>query len=103
MDAIQTLVDVLNEALAMDRAAMDHLLSTRVPCNSMLAEHATVQVWHEAGQSAVGVLGLLNGFVGRLAPNRVVVAVYEGGTLMRFEVGTVVEGEVTTMAWRLGG
>ena len=64
-------VSILNNALEMDREAVQALIDTRVPCNAKLAEHDTIQV-AEAGPSvadgemeySVCFMGLLNGLFG---------------------------------------
>jgi len=64
-------VAILNNALELDREAVQALIETRVPCNSKLAEHDTIQVAEE-GPSVVGgemeynvgLMGLLNGMFG---------------------------------------
>lgn len=53
----------LNEILKADKEAVDRIFDTRVPCNSELAEHPTVQVGIGGdGNAEVGILGILNGF-----------------------------------------
>ena len=54
----------LNRLLKTDRQAITDLLSRRVRCNKKLAEHPTVQCGLRGGIYRVGVLGLLNGFLG---------------------------------------
>lgn len=60
------IVDFLNELIAIDPTAVALLLLNRVPCNSDLADHPTVQV--DALPSGtgyrVGLLGILNGLCG---------------------------------------
>jgi hypothetical protein len=54
----------LNELLKLDPEAVYRLLETRVPCNKDLADHPTVQVHTKDGIYSVGLLGILNGFIG---------------------------------------
>lgn len=63
------LVSFLNDMLAIDPSAIALLVSHRVPCNTHMAEHPTVQVGSTAGKNAsntIGILGLLNGFCGTI-------------------------------------
>lgn len=83
-EKLSSMITFLNDLLTYDRDAVAALIESRVPCNSALMDHPTVQVSFE-GQ--VGLLGILNGYVG-VRPNGVgyVAAVYEDdGTLVRFE------------------
>lgn len=69
----QDVCDLLNWMLSVDPACIEALVSTRVPCNEIIAEHASIQV--QAGilkigdvdmrQCEVGLLGVLNGLFGR--------------------------------------
>lgn len=69
----RVVVDLLNEAFALDPQAMQALFAHRVPCNSALRDHPTIQV-AAAGEAlpgaatapacTVGVIGLLNGLFG---------------------------------------
>jgi len=59
-------VGLLNSALEADPAAVSALVSTRVPCNELLALHPTIQAGCGpviAGPN-VGLLGVLNGLFG---------------------------------------
>ena len=59
------LVSFLNELLAVDESAVYSLMETRVICNEAMLNHPTVQVaTDEADVPVVGILGILNGFVG---------------------------------------
>lgn len=61
----QDLVNFLNELMKTDQQAINSLVSLRVNCNSMLAQHPTVQVSRfEMGPYKVGLIGLLNGLFG---------------------------------------
>lgn len=61
----QQVVDFLNSLLTVDRDAVDALIKNRVPCNTAMREHPTVQVdIDETKQARVGLLGILNGLVG---------------------------------------
>lgn len=81
----------LNEALALDPAAMEKLIESRVPCNEGLYKHPAIQCCghplSEHGPAAVGFLGMLNGLFG--ASERgggFIAAVYgEDRRLIRFE------------------
>jgi hypothetical protein len=58
-------VELLNDALKTDPAAVKALVGQRVPCNKELAEHPTIQVLSvDEGQYKIGLLGFLNGMFG---------------------------------------
>jgi hypothetical protein len=60
----QKICQVLNEALEADRPAIAALCANRVPCNTQLAEHPTIQVTAQHGGFFLGLLGILNGICG---------------------------------------
>lgn len=66
---------MLNEAYALDPAAIHALCENRVPCNSKLANHPTIQVGlvpiDGRERYHVGLIGLLNGLFS--GPERVAV------------------------------
>lgn len=58
---------LLNKLYTLDPAAVSSLVETRVPCNTALSEHPSVQVVpFNASASMVGLLGILNGLCGTL-------------------------------------
>ena len=65
-------VELLNQALQADDAALTDLIQTRVACNEKLAKHSSIQVGLAPGCDPedkklfyeVGILGLLNGLFG---------------------------------------
>jgi len=62
--------EYLNDLLHSDAQAIYKLCERRTPCNTTLADHPTVQV--AAGDHntlEVGLLGILNGFVGTYPDN----------------------------------
>lgn len=61
---VDNVIKVLNEAFAADPVAVAKLVGARVPCNADLANHPTIQVSERDGNFTVGVVGLLNGFLG---------------------------------------
>jgi hypothetical protein len=71
-DAVaDALVAFLNSLVEIDQYAVHELISCRVPCNRQMAEHPSVQVaaagdevFVPPGQFRVGMLGVLNGFMG---------------------------------------
>lgn len=63
-DSVTKAVDVLNEALNRDPAAVTELVNMRVPCNKALSDHPTIHTTVMDGTFRVGVLGLLNGALG---------------------------------------
>jgi hypothetical protein len=57
--------DFLNSLMNLDPEALHNLIETRVACNDALRDHPSVQCWrNEQGQCVVGLLGILNGFIG---------------------------------------
>jgi len=67
---VEDVVDLLNEALELDRDAIETLVESRVPCNQALADHPSIQVSahtktdRSVGSFKVGLLGILNGIFG---------------------------------------
>jgi hypothetical protein len=55
----------LNELIALDPAFMSAIVSHRPVCNAALAEHPTFQVGMIDGAYCAGLIGLLNGFLGK--------------------------------------
>jgi hypothetical protein len=87
-------VRVLNRALRADSAAMAQLIATRVPCNTALANDATIQVCTtQRGQQlvpvvwSVGVLGLINGlfYADGRGNGAIVLRCDDAGRLTRFQ------------------
>lgn len=58
------MIDYLNTLISLDPDAITLLAETRVPCNEALADHPSVQVLEDGGSMKVGLLGILNGFLG---------------------------------------
>lgn len=85
LEIAQRMVARLNEAVALDRRAMERMFSRGVPVSSAaLARHSHFVIDGRVG--SFGVLGLLNGLA-RLTPPLAIRAVYEDGRLMGFDVG----------------
>ena len=65
-DLIQRIVDVLNDAINADSSAMRALFENRVPCNTQLANHPTIQVVKENDNvgHTIGMLGIICGIAG---------------------------------------
>lgn len=61
---INEVIEILNEAVARDREAINNLISSRVGCNKVLADHPTIQVRFNYIEHSVGLLGVLNGLFG---------------------------------------
>lgn len=59
-------VDLLNELVAMDRVAVGALLSNRIPCNELVANHPTIPVQAQNGGFYVSFIGVVNGMFGVL-------------------------------------
>src|SRR5260370_35548935 len=74
---IDGVIEFLNVLTAIDRHAMEAVISARVPCNKELADNPTVQVGLPGevldvggqpvpdGEFRVGFLGILNGLFGK--------------------------------------
>lgn len=60
---IDQTIKVLNEALKLDKLAMQSLFDCRVSVNEALANHPTIQVLGSEMYS-LSVLGLINGIIG---------------------------------------
>lgn len=62
----QDVCDLLNELLSKDPECIKTLINSRVPCNSEIVGHSTVQVRDclEMNKSTVGLIGILNGLFG---------------------------------------
>lgn len=60
----ERVVALLNDMLEMDAPAVAALIANRVPCNTKLLNHPTVQVGVQHGGNHVGMLGVLNGLCG---------------------------------------
>lgn len=86
LEVADQMIKFLNGLVALDPRAMHQIVETRVPCNQALADHTTVQVRERDGHFAVGILGILNGFVGTDTDGwGFVCAVYGGdGRLVKF-------------------
>jgi hypothetical protein len=63
---LDSVIDLLNEALELDQEAMSNLVSNRAECNEALAEHPTIQCssHHVEGTYTIGLLGIINGIFG---------------------------------------
>ena len=87
---IENIIEVLNEALQLDPAAISCLVESRVPCNDALAEHKSIQVLGKRSKDnlfcTVGLLGILNGMI-EYGPERITAVYSDDGELTCFEVG----------------
>lgn len=84
------IVDLLNEALALDPAAIDSLLCTSIPANKGLMEHKTIQVLTKNKNNdfpVLRVLGLINGIAG--IDGDIIEAIYENNCLVRFQIKNI--------------
>ena len=61
------MIRFLNELVEIDGEAIHQLIEHRVPCNQGMLDHPTVQVAANEGADPgkVGLLGVLNGFIGK--------------------------------------
>ena len=65
--AVDNAIQVLNDALAADPAAVAALMAMETPCNDALADHPTIQVGESRltpGITVVRPIGLINGLFG---------------------------------------
>lgn len=60
----QEMCEYLNDLIKLDPDAVHNLCETRVPCNASLGNHHSVQVVGCSPSPLVGLLGILNGFIG---------------------------------------
>ena len=70
-ELVDEVVDLLNDALALDPDAITNLIDSRVECNIGLANHPTIQVngYSQPGKYLVGPLGLLSAIFPRFNQN----------------------------------
>ena len=64
VETAERLVKLLNEILKTDPIALACLINNRVPANTSLANHPTVQTFMDGNGFTVGLLGILNGLCG---------------------------------------
>jgi len=64
----ETAVAVLNELFALDPDGTRRLVDARVPCNRGVADHPTVICGPTGDGFEVGLIGVLNGILGREDP-----------------------------------
>ena len=82
-------IDLLNEALLLDRVAVENLINFRTPCNNDMAEHESIQVKQDRNIPeliTVGFIGLLNGICGIDDNNcgGIAAVINDAGQLVRF-------------------
>ncbi len=77
---MRTIVNILNEALKLDRVAIQSLIEHRVPCSKKLADHPNIIV---QDAYTVGALGVINGICDSLTGQRIV-AIYENDQIVEF-------------------
>ncbi len=85
----QTTVDVLNDLLGLDKAAISALVSKRVQVNNEVANHPHAQVAQVGDIYMLGLLGVLNALHGKSGKR--ITAVYSDGdsaepNIVRFEL-----------------
>ena len=61
---VQAWVDYLNDLFKADRVAMTNLVGSRIHCNTTLANHPTCLIMDTDMGPTVGLLGIINGFLG---------------------------------------
>lgn len=80
-------VAFLNDALLLDKAATHNLFDFYVPCNDNMAGDPTIQVREVAGNNLVGMLGFINGVLGRHGqPLIMSIKDSDTGELHRFDI-----------------
>jgi hypothetical protein len=82
----QKIIDLLNDEVTRDPAAMHCLVNQRITCNRALEDHPAIQIGTSAeGKATVGIVGLLNGIIGTRADGEgYLAAVYHKGKLAGF-------------------
>jgi len=60
------MIAFLDSLAKLDPVAMGALIEHRVSCNPQLSEHPTVQVSTDGGKVTVGLLGIINGYIGTI-------------------------------------
>jgi hypothetical protein len=76
---VQDFVRALREVWELDRLAFLDLMTSRVPCGPELEDDPHVEVGRVSGHSEVGMVGWLNGVVGRLAGGLKLIVVFDEG------------------------
>lgn len=61
---LEEVIAFLNSVVVLDPDAMRALIEARVPCNSDIAKHPSIQVSKTDDGYSFGLLGLLNGLFG---------------------------------------
>ncbi len=84
-------VQLMNEALALDPIAVGKLANFRTPCNGALAGHESIQAGRypdPGGPTTVGLLGILNGIAGadEATLGAVAAIVEDDGSVIGFRV-----------------
>jgi len=81
-DGITAALQTLNEACTADPGALHALICNRVPCNTTLADHPTIQVdvnsVTQPATFSVGMLGIINGIL-ESATGRRIAAKFSAG------------------------
>lgn len=95
MDALhqqqmQTIVDTLNQALALDPKAISELMECNVDCNQAICDHPTIQVGekYEGRGFLLRPIGLINGILEPITGQWIAMVQRDDAdsTLLRFEV-----------------
>lgn len=82
---IEKAIDSLNDAFLRDPEAVRAVFAQpRVPCNEALADHPTVQVLFEKGETFVGIFGMLNGAIEPITGERIAGKYADNGDLIGF-------------------
>jgi len=61
----RSIVTILNRAFQTDPRAIEALFKHKVTCNEKMIEDPTINVGYKGGLPTLGVLGLINGLIGR--------------------------------------
>ncbi len=101
-DPVARALEVLNQALERDPAAITRLVNQRIECNDALAADAAIQAQVADGVARIGILGLLNAALGD-SPTGVIGAkgTLEGATGRFVRIKTFVDlrdGKVDVLA-----
>lgn len=105
---INRTIALLNELVDTDREAVTVLVNRCTPCNSMVAQHPTIQVgersfdsirkWKSDKDYCVGVLGVLNGLFGvdHRGYGPIAAVTNRRGEVVRFQRSDIKDGGVNS-------
>ena len=81
-----TIIDILNDAMATDEDAMGRLMASQASCNQTMADHPTIVVKDNGQETFLTPRGLINGIVEPLCGERIGAQMTPEGTLLGFQI-----------------